>query len=160
MSFIGIITNPKNEEYMTKILSESFSMEQIIFINDKNIENIKNIKFETVVIDYGIKHIKDLKAIISKAKNIIINSDLVTNLNLLENLDLMVISYGFNNKATFSVSSVSERSTIICLQRVIRNIFGERYDPQEIEIENDENIDMYAIICVYIILIMYKKYII
>ena len=157
MSFIGIITNPKNEEYMKKVLCKNFNISQIMFITDKNIENMKNIRFETVVIDSLINDIKNLKLIISNAKYIILNSDLVLNFALLDDLNLVVISYGFNNKATFAVSSVSDSNIIICLQRIINNIFGEKYEPQEFEIEIDKNVDIYAIICAQIILMLYQK---
>ena len=157
MSFIGIITNQKNEEYIKKMLYKKINISKIIFITDKNIENIKNIRFETIVIDSLIMNIKNLKFIISNAKYIILNSDLVINLDLLDNLNLVVISYGFNNKSTFTVSSVSDSNIIICLQRIIYNIFKERYEPQEFEIENDRNVDIYTIISTQIILIIYKK---
>lgn len=157
MSFIGIITNPKNEEYVKEKLYEKFSAEQIIFITDKNIANIKNIRFETIVIDVAIKDIKNLKTLVSNAKYIILNSDLVTNLEILENLNLIVISYGFNNKATFTVSSVSESEIIICLQRMIENIFGVKFEPQELEIKMHEKAEIYAIICIKILLILYHK---
>lgn len=158
MSFIGIITNPKNEEYIKKILNKKINISQTIFITDKNIENIKNIRFETIVIDSVVKDIKNLKFIISNAKCIILNSDLVINLELLDNLNLVVISYGFNNKSTFTVSSVSDSNIIICLQRIICDIFEEVYEPQEFEIEIDENVDVYAVICSGIILIIYQKF--
>lgn len=157
MSFIGIITNPKNEQYMKNILNKENKSSQIIFITDKNIENMKNIRFETVVVDSLIKDIKNLKFIISNAKYIILNADLVMNFNLLDNLNLIVISYGFNNKSTFTVSSVSDSNIIICLQRIIYNIFGEKYEPQEFVIEMGENIDIYAIICAQIIVLIYQK---
>ena len=157
MSFIGIITNPKNEEYMKKILHKKFNISQIIFITDNNIENMKNIRFETIVVDSLIKDIKNLKFIISNAKCIVLNSDLVINLDLLDNLNLVVISYGFNNKATFTVSSVSDSNIIICLQRIINNIYGEKYEPQEFEIEIEKNVDIYAIIYAKIIRMIYQK---
>ena len=157
MPFIGIVTNLKNEQYMKKMLSMDFPIENIIFITNKNIENIKNIRFETVVIDSKIEDLKNLKLIVSNAKYIILNADLNIDLKLLEDLNLVIITYGFNNKATFSVSSVSEINIIICLQRIINNIFEEKYEPQEFEINADQNIDIHAILCTKIILIIYKK---
>lgn len=154
MSFIGIITNPKNKEYMLKRLSNHF---HVIFITDKNIEEVKDTKFETIIIDTNMKDIRNLKIVVANTKYIILNSDLVIDFDILENLNLMVISYGFNNKATFSVSSVTENNIIICLQRIIKDIFSEIYEPQEFEMKMDENIDIYAIISVCIILIFYQK---
>lgn len=154
MSFIGIITNPKNEEYMVKKLSKNF---QVIFINDRNIEYIKNIKFETVVIDTNIKDMNNLKIVVSNAKYVILNSDLIIDFDMLENLSLVVISYGFNNKATFTVSSVTESNIIICLQRIIKSIFSVKYEPQEFQVKIDKSIDIYTVICTNIILLFYQK---
>lgn len=157
MSFMGIITNSKNEEYMIEMLSEYFPIENIIFITDKNIDNIKNIRFETVIIDCNIKNRDMLKVIISNAKFIILNADLMLDLGILENLDLTIITYGFNSKATLTVSSVSESNIIICLQRIIKNIFGEKYEPQEFEVEINQNLDIHAVICVQSILLICQK---
>lgn len=157
MSLMGIITNSKNEEYMIKMLSEYFPIENIFFITDKNIDNIKNIRFETVIIDCNIKNRDMLKMIISNAKFIILNADLMLDLGMLENLDLTIITYGFNSKATLTVSSVSENNIIICLQRIIKNIFGEKYEPQEFEVEINQNFDIHAVICVQSILLICQK---
>ena len=72
-------------------------------------------------------------------------------------LNLVVISYGFQSKATFTVSSVSERNIIICLQRIIKSVTGKKYEPQEFEVENQQNIDIHVIICLEIILLIYEK---
>lgn len=157
MFFIGIITNVKNEAYMSKILRNIFEEEQIIFITDKNIENMRNIRFETIVIDTDLKCVNDLKFILSNAKYVILNADIVLKSEILSDLNLVVISYGFQNKATFTVSSVSETNIIICLQRIIKSINGKRYEPQEFEVENKENIDIHAIICLQIMLLIYGK---
>lgn len=157
MSFIGVITNSKNEEYIIEELSKKIPSKNIIFITDKNIENVKNIRFETLVIDKKINDIKHLKQVASHVKYVILNSDLSIDFRTFENLDLTVITYGFNSKATLTVSSVSENSLIICLQRIIGNVFGEKYDPQEFETKIDKNIDIYAVICVQILLLIYRK---
>lgn len=157
MPFIGIITNAKNEEYIKKKLSQKFPVDHIIFINDKNIENVKNIRFETISIDIKINKTKILKQILENAKFLILNSDLDINLDILEDLSLVILSYGFNNKATFTVSSVNKNNIIICLQRIIKNIFNQKYDSQEFETEVEENVEIYAIISVLIILLIYQK---
>lgn len=157
MSFIGIITNVKNETYMSKVLFKAFQEEQIIFITNKNIENMKNIRFETIVIDTELKNIEELKAILLNAKYVLLNADIELNLNMLRNLNLIVISYGFQNKATFTVSSVSETTIIICLQRIMNTIYGKRYELQEFEVSNNQNLDIHAIISLQIILLLYEK---
>ena len=44
MFFIGVVTNQKNESYIKNKLSKILPIENIIFITDKNILNVKNIK--------------------------------------------------------------------------------------------------------------------
>ena len=51
MFFLGVVTNQKNESYIKNKLSKVLPSENIIFITDKNILNVKNIKFETIIID-------------------------------------------------------------------------------------------------------------
>ena len=70
---------------------------------------------------------------------------------------MTIISYGFNNKATFTISSVSENNIIICLQRTIRNIFDEKIEPQEFEEENDTNVDINVILYEKIVQLIYSK---
>ena len=90
MFFIGIITNSKNEKYIKTNLSPILPEENIIFINDKNIYNIKNIKFETIVVDCKIKNVVELRKIISNAKYIILNEDIQMNIEIINNLNLTV----------------------------------------------------------------------
>ena len=88
MFFIGIITNQKNELYIRNALSNFLQEENIIFINDKNISNIKNVRFETIIIDYKIDNKQELRNIISNTKYVILNSDIETNLEILNDLKL------------------------------------------------------------------------
>ncbi len=156
MFFIGIITNPKNEKYIKTNLSPILPEENIIFINDKNIYNIKNIKFETIVVDCKIKNVVELRKIISNAKYIILNEDIKMNIEIINNLNLTVITYGFNNKSTFAVSSINENTIIICLQRIILSKNNQPIEPQEFQMEITENIETYAIIATHIIKILYR----
>ena len=156
MHLIGFITNSKNENYIKKELSTIVTDNSVIFINDKNLENIKNITFEILVIDNELKNRADYRKIISKAKYIILNSDFNANLEVLNNLNLLIITYGFNSKATFSVSSITENNIIICLQRII-NDKNKKIEPKEYSIEIEKNVEKYAIIATKIIKILYKK---
>ena len=157
MFFVGIITNQKNETYIKNELVRKMPLENIIFINDKNISNVKNIKFETIIIDAKIKNKFELRKILSNAKYIILNSDIELDINILNDLNLVVITYGFNNKSTFSVSSITENSMIICLQRIIFGKNEKKYEPQEYEVKLQKNVDKYAIIAKSIFNISYGK---
>ncbi len=157
MAFIGIITNEKNILTMTKFLKNTFDMKDIIFISNNNVEKFKTMKFETVVVDKEIKNINQLKSIISNSKYLILNADIKIDSAILEDMNLMVITYGFQNKATFTVSSVSENNIIICLQRIMKTAQNGKYEPQEIDIKIEQNLDIHAIICINILTMFYQK---
>ena len=157
MFFIGVVTNQKNESYIKNKLSKILPIENIIFITDKNILNVKNIKFETIIIDAKINNKVELRKILSASQYVILNSDIDMNLEVINDLNLTVITYGFNNKSTFTVSSITENSIIICLQRIIFGKNGIEIEPQEYQFKIDKNIEKYAIIASEIILILYSK---
>lgn len=156
MFFVGFITNQKNESYIKNKLSKVLPPENIIFITDKNISNVKNIKFETIVIDSKINNKVELRKILSTSKYVILNFDVEMNLEVINDLNLTVITYGFNNKSTFTVSSITENSIIICLQRIIFNQEGVEIEPQEYQFKIDENIEKYAIIASEILIVLYS----
>ena len=147
MFFIGIITNQKNELYVRKELKDK----NIIFINDKNITNMRNIKFDAIVIDSKLNNKQDLRKILANTKYLILNADIEFDLKLIENLSLTIITYGFNSKSTFTVSSITENNIIICLQRIIFKANGEKIEPEEYLLKYVENIEKYAIIFTAII---------
>ena len=142
MFFIGIITNQKNELYVRKELKDK----NIIFINDKNITNMRNIKFDAMVIDSKLNNKQDMRKILTNTKYLILNADIEFDLELIENLSLTIITYGFNSKSTFTVSSITENNIIICLQRIIFKANGEKIEPEEYQLKYVENIEKYAII--------------
>lgn len=141
MSFIGIITENRNEICVKKIIDKNIKEIKVesIIIKDKNIENMKNIKFETILICGNntpvLEKTEVLKKIISNAKFLIINSDIDTNLNVLNNMNLTVISFGFNQKSSITASSVDDDSILVCVQRNIKDINQKIIEPQEIRVE-------------------------
>ena len=157
MFFIRIITNQKNEIYFKKEVSKYVPVENIIFITAKNIYNVKNVKFETIIMDEKINNKIEIRKIISNSKYLLLNTDIEIDIEILDNLNLTVISYGFNNKSTFTVSSIEENNMIICLQRVIFNKNGYKIEPQEYQIKNQQNVDKYAIIAVGVLKMIYSK---
>lgn len=108
----------------------------IIAINEKSIENIKNIRFETILImDLAkVENEKEaLNELLKNSKYVILNADIETNLEV-NNIKLNIITFGFNSKSTITASSVEE-NFIICLQRKIINTNKEVIEPQEIEVK-------------------------
>lgn len=160
MSFIGIIAENKNEAYINKVLTQKLNNYNIININERNIENIKNVRFETILISGNNKKILTkldiLKNIISNVKYLIINADIETNMLVLDNVDINVVTFGFNSKSTITTSSVKEENILICIQRTIQNVKNEEIEPQEILVSKSTlNDDMYAIMGVISLLIIY-----
>lgn len=152
MFFIGIITNQKNERYVKNELSQK----NILFINDKTIANMKNIKFDAIVIDNKINNRNNLRKILSNTKYVILNSDIEIDLEVIKGLDTTIITYGFNSKSTFTVSSLTENNIIICLQRIIFKPNGEKVEPGEYQLNLDENTEKYAIIFTRILEELYR----
>ena len=152
MFFIGIITNQKNERYVKNELSQ----ENILFINDKTISNMKNIKFDAIVIDSKINNRNNLRKILSNTKYVILNSDIEIDLEVIKGLDITIITYGFNSKSTFTVSSLTENNIIICLQRIIFKPNGKKVEPGEYRLKLDENTEKYAIIFTRILEELYR----
>lgn len=146
MSLIGILTENNHKNYLKQQLKSVINEEQLLFFNEDCIENLKNIKFETVLIGKEVKkNQNELRAIAQKADNLIFNTDIKNNLNLLNDLSLKLITYGFNSKATITTSSVDENRIMICLQRNVQNITGEILEAQEIEIDTNKNVNSYAV---------------
>ena len=141
MSFVGIVTESKKEVEIKQLLKNYFDTinqkHTIIVINEKSIQNIKNVKFEILLID-AVTLTKPmlLQNIILNAKMIIVNSDFEVNLKCIKNLKLRVITYGLNSKSTITVSSVNEETILISLQRSVKTLKDNIIEPQEIKISS------------------------
>ena len=139
MAFVGIITESRKETELKQVIKKQFEgmgqVHTLITINYKNIENIKNIKFDVLVMDANIIGNTDtIQKIILNAKIILVNTDLEINLKCLRNLKLRLISYGNNSKSTVTVSSVNDDIILVSFQRSIRTLKDNIIEPQEIKI--------------------------
>lgn len=104
----------------------------MLYLSMKNIDNIKNVKFKIIVLNKELIN-KNLESILLNAEYLIFNSDI--NVKLVENLNLKVITYGFNSKATVTASSITEEEMLVCIQRNIVDMYNNKFEPQEINIE-------------------------
>ena len=150
------VRKEKNKKKIKKKIKQKIEKENVVNINEKNIENIKNIKFKIIVLNKGIDN-KNIKNILLNAEYLILNSDINVKIDLIENLDLKVITYGFNSKSTVTASSVTEEEMLICVQRNIINIKGKKIEPQEINIEKDIMLDNYDNMYIMCLAIIYGK---
>ena len=154
MFFIGIISEEKNEKYIKEMLKHNINNSNVIFINEKNIDNIKNVKFKIIVLNKELIN-KNLESILLNAEYLILNSDI--NVKLVENLNLKVITYGFNSKATVTASSITEEEMLVCIQRNIVDMYNNKFEPQEINIERNELLDIYDNMYIMCLAIIYGK---
>ncbi len=142
MAFIGIIADNKHEcglkKFLDNVLNKSNKEHTIILINEKSIDNIKNIKFETILVMNinAVKEKKDiLNEIFKKTRYLVINADMDVNLEeIIDSVELNIITFGFNSKSTITASSVEEEP-LICVQRKVINIDGKTIEPQEIKVK-------------------------
>ena len=138
MSLIGIIAKKKDIKEIKNNLDIVY---EVIEINNKSIENLKNIKFEQIIINKDLVLNKQeeeyIKKLINTTKYIIINADI--NIPILNNIEidkpLKIITYGFNSKSTISISSVKEDYIILSIQKEIEKLNNEKIENQEKKIE-------------------------
>lgn len=160
MSFIGIIAENKQGKYIEERLSKNLKTNTVIKINENTIENIKNVTFDTILIIGNNRKILSkteiFKQMISKAKYLIINADIETNLEMIDHLNLKVITFGFNSKSSITVSSIKEDSMLLCVQRSLITMEDKEIEPQEFLIKMDTNkVNIYASIATLIVFIIY-----
>ena len=165
MPFIGIISKENDSNFIKNTLTRNSKTNkfEIVNINKKSIENVKNIKFDILVINENIENLlknsRYLEDIINKAYYIIINSDIKNNLSLLKNVRTNIITYGFNAKATITISSINDENMLLCIQRSVKDINGKIIDEQEfsIKIEKNNMNKLYIILIIFTILAIYGE---
>ena len=141
MPFIGIIAKECDSNFIkNEIVKNSTKTRFEVFnINKKNIENIKNIRFETIVINDDLlsflKDSKYLEDLIRNAKYLIVNTDIIKDIGILGNDKINIITYGLNNQATVTISSVKDEDILICIQNSFKDIKGHIIEEQEINIK-------------------------
>lgn len=157
MPFIGIISDESVENFIRREILDELKLREssVLFIKEKSIENIRNIKFETIIIARKFRKVKLLKELLKNVKYVVVNSDIDTNLRLLDNVQAVVITYGFNSKATITASSVKEDEILLCIQRNIENKNGQKIDLQEIKVEIKENPN--CTMAIESVLLLYKN---
>ena len=157
MPFIGIISEENVENCIRREILDKMQLREssVLFIKEKSIENIKNIKFETIIIARKFKKIEPLKKLLEKATYLVINSDIYSNLNLFENIKATVITYGFNSKATITASSVNEEEMMLCIQSTLQDNSNKIIEPQEIKLAINENSN--CTMAVASVLVLYGK---
>ena len=159
MPFVGIISKENDSNFIKNAISKNSkeSNFEIININRNSIENVKNVKCDILVICEHIekmtKNSSYLEEIIKKADYIIVNSDIKENLSILRNVEANIITYGFNAKATITISSIKEEKIIVSIQRELISANNKKIEIQEKEIDISQKKDkkVYTNLVVFII---------
>ena len=78
-------------------------------------------------------------------------------MEILQNEKVNIITYGLNQKATITMSSIKETDILISLQRNIENIKKEVIEVEEkhIKLNEKDKLKSYEILIIYTILIIY-----
>lgn len=141
MAVIGIITKSNNIIEIEKTLEKyGIHEKNIVIITKHTIENIKNVKFDIIIIFDQIEDDDILKKVLDSSKYLIINTDFKENMKLLDMAeDQYVITFGFNSRATITIISNENDEIILDLQREIENLDKEKIESQEIKLENNFN---------------------
>ncbi len=157
MSLIGIVAKKKDIQLIKKEIAPNKI--EIIEITEESIENLKNIKFDEIIliedIKSGTETYKYMSELISNVKYLIINVDI--EIQLLKEIEIKnpvkIITFGFNPKATITISSVKEDKIILGIQRNIEKNNKEIIETQErvLEIDNQKNKKIYNKLVVFII---------
>ena len=127
----------------------------VIKINETSLENLKNIKFEAIIINTKLNDLKNKKiyieSILKKSNYLIINSDLEMDREIFKDVKLKIITYGLNQKSTITASSITNDDVLICIQRNIQDIKNNIIEAHEFNMKNN-NQSIYNILAISAIL--------
>ncbi len=155
MFFIGIITDKNSENNIKNIMKNKLKKHQIIFLNKENIDNFKNVRFDSIVINNKIEDRDILDKIAKNSRFILYNSD-ITKDNMYSNKFnryINSISYGYNSKANVTISSVGDDEYLLYVQG---DILG--YNMQEFRFNKaHRNINAYDGMITTIINLIYNN---
>ena len=155
MTFVGIISDNKSFQ----VLNENIDTQDynLIQINNKSIDNIKNIKFEIIIINKELKSFEEKRFIIDtlcmNSKYIVINTDLNKEFNFGQKCKEKIITFGLNHKATVTISSITESSILVYLQRNIKDKNDKLIEvgEKQVKINKDNKIKVYEILIIFVI---------
>ena len=144
MPFVGIIAKESESNFIkNEVLKNSSLKFEFVNINRKSVQNVKNIRFETIIINNEISDFlnvsKYLEELIINAKYIIVNSDIIKNINILKQYNSNIITYGLNQKAMRTISSIKNENILIFIQNKLKNINNDEIEEQEVNVKINKN---------------------
>lgn len=157
MFFIGIITDKNSENNIKNIMKNRLDKNEMVFLNKGNIENYRNVMFDSIVINNKVEDKYILDKIIEKSKYVLCNSDRKIDSDFPNNTYNKLITYGYNSKAVVTISSATDDNFLIYVQKNIEG-YKKTVGMQEIRFEkNKTNINAYDGMIATIIDIIYNK---
>ena len=157
MPLVGIIAKKRDFQAIKKEL-QNCNIE-LIHLNKETIMHVNKIFFEEIIILEDINlmpsEYKFMNEVVLKTKYLIINADI--EINILKYITIekpvKVITFGFNSKATISISSVNDEKIIVCLQRNLERVDNKIIEAQEKEIKivKDTNRKIHNKLVVFIV---------
>ncbi len=161
MTFLGMISNKKEFEIIRSEFIKNVKDIDLILMNEKNMRNLQNVKFEALVIhdELNIKNdnIELLQKICKSLKYLIINADKNIHLDIFAGSRLRVITYGLNHKSTVTASSIEEDNIMVALQREVFDRYGNLMEIGEKRINKPNGIDIYSSMVIFIMELLYRK---
>ena len=163
MSFIGVISNKKNFDNIKNELIKFDNNISLIHISLKSIANIKNIKFEIIIIDEKIEKFDNYKLSLQKickeSKYIIINSDLNKDYKCLKSSSNLIITFGLNREANITISSISDTDILIYRQKSFENKYSKMLEIEErrVEIDPENRLRVYEMLIIYAFSSIFSK---
>jgi len=164
MIFVGIVSNNKKFENIKKIIYKNMNKNEInlININSNSIDNLKNIKFEIIVLLELSKQIEDenekINSLCKQTKYLLVDSDKKFKENIFKEIKSNIITFGGNHYSTVTFSSVTDESILISVQRNFTNLNGNITEVGEyyISIEKYNRTSIYEILIDFIISKIYN----
>ena len=164
MPFIGVYAKENDSNFIKNEIckAETKNNFEIININKKNLPNLKNIRFDALVIKDRLSDLLNtanyIEKIIENANYLIVNNDIENKVDIEKNQD-KIITYGFKSNTDVSISSIKEENIMICIQRKIKKANNDILEEQEINVKiGKHNINkLYNILALYTILMIYNE---
>lgn len=146
MILIGIVANKKCFETIKSEILKKEKEINILHINPTSIDNMKNIKFETIIIQNELEkmenHKEKLKKMCKEASYVLINTDINSSLNINENFSTNKnyeknISKNVDLNANINLNDKEKRTTTLITYGINQNAIVT------ISSNSDENILIY-----------------
>ena len=163
MPFIGIFAKENDNNFIKNEINKSAISNKydVVNINVSSLENLKNVKFDVLIIRENIiellKQSNNIDNIMNNANYIIINTDI--NKDCIAEEKDNIITYGFNTNSDISISSIKDENILLCVKRKIKGIKEQIIEEQEVAINvRKHNINkLYNIMAIFTVLGIYGE---